>query len=98
MTAWAVFGQLTGQDSVVEQLQAAAAAPERLAHAWLFTGPPGSGRSVAARSFAAALLCPDQGCGQCRSCHQVAAGTHADLLPIRPDRPSYRGPQTPRRA
>jgi DNA polymerase-3 subunit delta' len=94
MTAWAVFGQLTGQDSVVEQLQAAAAAPDRLAHAWLFTGPPGSGRSVAARSFAAALLCPDQGCGQCRSCHQIAAGTHADLLLIRPDGLSYGVRQT----
>ena len=94
MTAWAVFGRLTGQDSVVEQLQAAAAAPERLAHAWLFTGPPGSGRSVAARSFAAALLCPHQGCGQCRSCHQVAAGTHADLLLIRPDGLSYGVRQT----
>ncbi len=94
MTAWPVFGQLTGQDSVVEQLQAAAAAPERLAHAWLFTGPPGSGRSVAARSFAAALLCANQGCGQCRSCHQVAAGTHADLLLIRPDGLSYGVRQT----
>jgi DNA polymerase-3 subunit delta' len=94
MTAWPVFGQLTGQDSVVEQLQAAAAAPERLAHALLFTGPPGSGRSVAARSFAAALLCAHQGCGQCRSCHQVAAGTHADLLLIRPDGLSYGVRQT----
>lgn len=94
MTAWAVFGQLTGQESVVEQLQAAAAAPGRLAHAWLFTGPPGSGRSIAARSFAAALLCPHQGCGQCRSCHQVAAGTHADLLLIRPDGLSYGVRQT----
>jgi DNA polymerase-3 subunit delta' len=94
MNAWGVFGQLTGQDLVVEQLQAAAAAPDRQAHAWLFTGPPGSGRSVAARSFAAALLCPDQGCGQCRSCHQVAAGTHADLLLIRPDGLSYGVRQT----
>jgi DNA polymerase-3 subunit delta' len=89
MTAWAVFGQLTGQDAVIEQLQAAAASADRMAHAWLFTGPPGSGRSVAARSFAAALLCPHQGCGQCASCRQVAAGTHADLLLIRPDGLSY---------
>jgi DNA polymerase III subunit delta' len=60
-----------------------------MTHAWLFTGPPGSGRSVAARAFAAALLCPDQGCGQCPSCHQVAAGGHADLLLVRPDGLSY---------
>jgi DNA polymerase-3 subunit delta' len=60
-----------------------------MTHAWLFTGPPGSGRSVAARVFAAALLCPDQGCGHCAACHQVLAGTHADLLLVRPEGLSY---------
>ena len=94
MTAWAVFGQLAGQETVVEQLRAAAEGPGGLTHAWLFTGPPGSGRSVAARAFAAALLCHDQGCGECPSCHQVAAGTHADLLLIRPDGLSYGVRQT----
>jgi DNA polymerase III subunit delta' len=94
MTAWAVFRQLAGQEAVVEQLRTAAEPPARPAHAWLFTGPPGSGRSVAARAFAAALLCPNQGCGQCRSCHQVAAGSHADLLLIRPDGLSYGVKQT----
>ena len=73
-----------------------AGAPGRagMTHAWLFTGPPGSGRSVAARAFAAALLCADQGCGQCPSCHQVAAGGHADLLLVRPDGLSYGVRQT----
>lgn len=94
MTAWAVFDQLVGQDAVVEQLRAAAAQPAGLTHAWLFTGPPGSGRSVAARAFAAALLCHDQGCGQCQSCHQATAGTHADLLLVRPDGLSYGVRQT----
>jgi DNA polymerase III subunit delta' len=65
------------------------AARAAMTHAWLFTGPPGSGRSVAARAFAAALLCPDQGCGHCAACHQVLAGTHADLLPVRPQGLSY---------
>src|SRR5205823_9115994 len=59
-----------------------------------FTGPPGSGRSVAARAFAAALLCPYGGCGECASCHQVRAGTHADLLLVRPDGLSYGVKQT----
>ena len=62
-----VFDQLVGQDAVVGQLQAAAAG-QGMTHAWLFTGPPGSGRSVAARAFAAALQCPDRGCGHCDSC------------------------------
>src|SRR5262249_22123231 len=94
MTVGAVFDQLTGQEAVVEQLRAAAAEPERMTHAWLFTGPPGSGRSVAARAFAAALLCANQGCGQCPSCRQGAGGTHADLLLIRPDGLSYGVRQT----
>jgi DNA polymerase-3 subunit delta' len=100
-----VFAALPGQDAVVEQLGKAAAAasallagqrpePGAMTHAWLFTGPPGSGRSVAARAFAAALLCPYGGCGQCASCHQVQAGTHADLLLIRPEGLSYKVKQT----
>src|SRR5262245_3912231 len=60
-----------------------------MTHAWLFTGPPGSGRSVAARAFAAALLCPDRGCGHCASCHQVLSGTHADVEVVRPAGLSY---------
>src|SRR5215470_13419757 len=78
-----VFDELAGQESVVAQLRNAVAGA--MTHAWLFTGPPGSGRSVAARAFAAALLCPYGGCGECASCHQVRAGTHADLLLVRPD-------------
>jgi DNA polymerase-3 subunit delta' len=68
--------------------------PGAMTHAWLFTGPPGSGRSVAARAFAAALLCDDGGCGECACCHQVLAGTHADLLLIRPEGLSYGVRQT----
>ena len=84
-----VFDQLAGQEAAVEQLAAAVSGHGALTHAWLFTGPPGSGRSVAARAFAAALLCADRGCGHCPSCRQVAAGTHADLLLVRPDGLSY---------
>jgi DNA polymerase-3 subunit delta' len=70
------------------------AEPGAMTHAWLFTGPPGSGRSVAARDFAAALLCPHGGDGTCASCHQVRAGTHADLLLVRPEGLSYGVKQT----
>jgi DNA polymerase III subunit delta' len=65
-----------------------------MTHAWLFTGPPGSGRSLAARAFAAALLCERQGCGDCQSCRQVTGGAHADLLLVRPDGLSYGVRQT----
>src|ERR1700729_1645066 len=93
--AGAVFGALAGQDAVVAELAAAASGgPGAITHAWLFTGPPGSGRSVAARSFAAAVLCDAHGCGHCPSCRQVAAGSHADLLLVRPDGLSYGVKQT----
>ena len=87
-----VFDELAGQEAVVAQLQDALAGG--MTHAWLFTGPPGSGRSVAARAFAAALLCPYGGCGTCPSCRQVRAGTHADLLLVRPDGLSFGVRQT----
>jgi DNA polymerase III subunit delta' len=96
-----VFRALIGQDAVVEQLSRAvraardpAAPAGGMTHAWLFTGPPGSGRSVAARGFAAALLCDRNGCGECPSCRQVAVGSHADLLLVRPDGLSYGVRQT----
>ncbi|EKF22098.1 DNA polymerase III, delta' subunit [Mycolicibacterium hassiacum DSM 44199] len=59
-----------------------------MTHAWLITGPPGSGRSVAALCFAAALQCshPDTpGCGECRACTTTMAGTHADVRRIIPE-------------
>jgi DNA polymerase-3 subunit delta' len=56
-----------------------------MTHAWLFTGPPGSGRSVAARAFAAALQCPNGGCGECAACHTTLGGTHADVRFVVPE-------------
>jgi DNA polymerase-3 subunit delta' len=97
MTQDGVFGDLIGQEIVVDQLQravAAAASGAGTMHAWLFTGPPGSGRSVAARAFATALLCGQDGCGRCAACRQVRAGTHPDLLLVRPDGLSYGVKQT----
>ncbi|MEV6563060.1 DNA polymerase III subunit delta' [Streptomyces kronopolitis] len=66
----------------------------QMTHAWLFTGPPGSGRATAARAFAAALQCvsPDRageygapGCGFCDGCHTALVGTHADVEIVRTD-------------
>jgi DNA polymerase-3 subunit delta' len=53
-----------------------------MTHAWLFTGPPGSGRSVVARAFAAALQCPDGGCGACAECRDVRNRTHPDVADV----------------
>src|SRR4051794_16584597 len=83
-----VFGQLIGQDDVVAML-AAAVNSSAMTHSWLFTGPPGSGRSVAARAFAAALQCPDGGCGTCHECHTALTGAHADVEIVTPAGLSY---------
>ncbi|RBY74396.1 DNA polymerase III subunit delta' [Geodermatophilus sp. TF02-6] len=84
-----VWEQVVGQSAVVETLRAAVADPAVMTHAWLFTGPPGSGRSVAARAFAAALQCRDGGehpdVGACHACRTVLAGTHADVQTVVPE-------------
>jgi DNA polymerase III subunit delta' len=80
-----VWGRVIGQPAVVAELRAAVADPTAMTHAWLFTGPAGSGRSVAARAFAAALQCERGGCGECHSCRTVLAGSHADVQAVVPE-------------
>lgn len=76
----AVWLDLPGQPEAVSQLeQAVRHKADGVHHAWLFTGPPGSGRSNLAQAFAAALLCATDGCGQCKSCTLAARGTHPDI-------------------
>ena len=97
MTVWA---DVVGQSHAVEVLSTAAEAaadlvagrpttPGAMTHAWLFTGPPGSGRSTAARAFAAALQCDapggPRGCGQCQACRTTLHGTHADVRLVVPE-------------
>jgi DNA polymerase-3 subunit delta' len=74
-----VWEEVIGQETAVATLSRAVTEPGAMTHAWLLTGPPGSGRSVAAKAFAAALQCPDGGCGTCRECRTALEGTHADV-------------------
>ncbi|MBQ3358755.1 MAG: DNA polymerase III subunit delta' [Microbacterium sp.] len=73
-----------GQDAAVETLRDAASDPSALSHAWLITGPPGSGRSTLAYAFAAALIAdrPDDEA----TMRQVLAGTHPDVTALRTDK------------
>jgi DNA polymerase-3 subunit delta' len=80
-----VWDDVVGQPAAVAELARAAANPAAMTHAWLFTGPPGSGRSVAARAFAAALQCPLHGCGECTACRTTMHGTHADVREVVPE-------------
>src|SRR3954452_7537638 len=72
-----LFADVVGQDRAVAELRAAAAKP---VHAYLLVGPPGTGKRSAARSFAAALLCPAGGDGTCETCRRVLAGAHPDVI------------------
>ena len=87
-----VWQQLVGQPDAIATFEAAARAAHAvtaggesadasgvMTHAWLITGPPGSGRSNLAYAFAAALLCASGGCGECADCRNVVARTHPDL-------------------
>ncbi|MCM3780022.1 DNA polymerase III subunit delta' [Microbacterium hydrocarbonoxydans] len=78
------WADVWGQDAAVETLRAAASDPAALSHAWLITGPPGSGRSTLAYAFAAALIAdrPDDEA----TMRQVLAGTHPDVTALRTDK------------
>jgi DNA polymerase-3 subunit delta' len=60
-------------------------AAERPHHAYVLGGPEGSGKSLGARSFAAALLCPTGGCGECRSCRLALADQHPNVFVVEPE-------------
>ncbi|MBU4336354.1 MAG: DNA polymerase III subunit delta' [Actinobacteria bacterium] len=77
-----VWDEVVGQEPAVQVLAGAVADPRAMTHAWLLTGPPGSGRSTAARAFAAALQCPDGGCGECHQCRTVLKGTHENVTVV----------------
>ena len=84
-----VFDDLVGQEHVIEILRGATAASrtgvesQEMTHAWVFTGPPGSGRSSAAVAFAQALICPNNGCGTCSDCRSASSSGHPDVEIIR---------------
>src|SRR5687768_5852349 len=83
-TVGGVWAELIGQETAVATLQRAVSGePHAMSHAWLFTGPPGSGRSNAARAFAAALQCGSAGCGQCSACRTSLSGAHPDVTLVR---------------
>jgi DNA polymerase-3 subunit delta' len=82
-----VWNELLGQPEAIAQLELAIRhKADGVYHAWLITGPPGSGRSNMAHAFAAALLCPSDGCGECKSCVMAAAGSHPDISVLATER------------
>ncbi|KUM29409.1 DNA polymerase III subunit delta' [Arthrobacter sp. EpRS66] len=85
-----VFADLAGQQRVIDNL-CAEVDRGNPTHAWLVTGPPGSGRTTAARAFAAALQCTNTpaGCGECENCKLVLASSHPDVSFVSTDKFEY---------
>ncbi|MBV9661565.1 MAG: hypothetical protein JO337_10450 [Acidimicrobiales bacterium] len=79
----ALYEDVIGQERAVAALRAAVLRP---VHAYLFLGPPGTGKRAAASSFAASLLCPDGGDHSggelCDDCRRVLAGVHPDVVEV----------------
>ena len=81
-----VFRDVISQPEAVAELLRSVGTDAKPHHAWLFTGPPGSGRSQIALAFAAALLCSEGGCGVCNSCEMIRVGSHPDVLVLNTER------------
>ena len=81
-----VFRDVVSQPEAVEQLLGSIGQGNDVHHAWLFTGPPGSGRSQLALAFAASLLCADDGCGTCNSCQMIQSRNHPDVQVLNTER------------
>ena len=78
-----VFDDVVGQERVTQFLKASVTGGH-VSHAYLFVGPPGSGKLTVARALACAVLCEDDGCGACSACFRVKRGSHPDVHLIRP--------------
>jgi DNA polymerase-3 subunit delta' len=83
-----LFSEIYGQNNAIDLLRRSFD-KQMVSHAYLFCGPSGVGKKTCAAAFARALLCrqPAEGdaCGECRSCRQVEAGNHPDLIKVEPD-------------
>jgi len=79
-----VWDDIVGQDRVASFLRTAVE-NDAVSHAYLFVGPPGSGKGVAARGLACAVFCEDGGCGSCPTCYRVRHGGHPDVHVIAPE-------------
>ncbi|MED4954907.1 DNA polymerase III subunit delta' [Paenibacillus macerans] len=81
------FQDIIGQDTAKQLLQGGLRRNE-ISHAYIFSGPPGSGQMEMAMAFVQALFCTrggDDACGECLECRKVLHGNHPDLFTVKPD-------------
>src|SRR5690606_18285392 len=78
---------IPGQEQAKRMLQSGLSSG-KVSHAYIFEGPPGTGKAAAAMAFAKAILCEQKGidaCGECLSCRKVASGNHTALHIVAPE-------------
>ena len=80
--AFPVLDRVPGQDHAMAFLRQAAARPHQ---AYVLAGPEGGGKQLAARAFAAALLCKVGGCGNCRDCRLALEDRHPNEVVVEPE-------------
>ncbi len=76
-----MWERLVGQETAVRALKSSIDA-DRVGHAYLFAGPQGVGRALAALALAASVNCADNGCGSCDVCSRILRGAHPDVHPV----------------
>lgn len=88
-----LYDDILGHENIISQLKAARK-QNMISHAYIFNGEDGSGKTMAAKAFAQALLCEkdgDEGCGECRFCKQTANGNNPDLIWVQHEKPNSIG-------
>lgn len=89
----ATFGDVIGQEQIVEHLKSAIKM-QKISHAYILQGERSSGKEFIAKVFAAALQCEEQEgkpCGECRSCKQAASGNQPDIIKVTHEKPNTIG-------
>ncbi|MBW6511930.1 MAG: DNA polymerase III subunit delta' [Desulfuromonadaceae bacterium] len=83
------FAQILGHERQKDLLRRALKS-DRLANAYLFTGPDGIGKRLVALALARAVFCPAQGCGDCPACRKIDHGNHPDLHVLEADGANFK--------
>jgi DNA polymerase-3 subunit gamma/tau len=78
-----VFAEVAGQEHIIKTLENAVKT-KKIAHAYLFAGPRGTGKTTIAKIFAKAINCQEENapCGECETCNAIMNGEHPDVIEI----------------
>ncbi|MBN1290010.1 MAG: DNA polymerase III subunit delta' [Actinobacteria bacterium] len=78
-----LWDRIIGHETVKISLRKSVA-DGTVGHAYLFTGPSSVGKSMVAKTLAASMICPDDGCGECNACRKILEDKHPDVRVVKP--------------